>query len=127
MPTRPLRGPRKLPDAEIVRLYLSGLDSNTVGYQAQCAGTTVLDLVRAAGGTVRRPGTRPDLVLQLSEEDICARYAADESGPKIAAAAGCACGTIYKVLRKHGVLIRPDGRKGMQAARLARQKANHHG
>jgi hypothetical protein len=122
MPTRPLRGPRKLTDSEIVRLYLSGLDSNTVGYQAQCSGTTVLELVRAAGGAVRRPGTRPDPPLLLSEDDICARYAADESGPKIAAAAGCAAGTVYKVLRKHGVLIRPDGRKAMLAARLARLK-----
>jgi hypothetical protein len=39
---------RRLPDEEILRLYVEEkLDSSTIGIRAECTSTTVLEIVRA--------------------------------------------------------------------------------
>lgn len=100
---------RTLPDAEIVRLYVEEkLDSDTIGARAGCSATAVLDLVRAAGGEVRRAGgRRRSARLMLTENEIVRRYLAGESGPLLAYAAGCTSSAIYHLLRRHGVEMRP--------------------
>jgi hypothetical protein len=97
---------RLLPDDQIVSMYLSGVDSDTVGNRAGCAAKIVLQLVRAAGGTVRRPGLGAGRQLKLPESEIVQRYRAGESGVKVADAAGCCPASIYSILRKHGVPVR---------------------
>jgi DNA-binding CsgD family transcriptional regulator len=112
---------RTLPDDEIVRLYVEGLDSDTVGARANCSCGTVLDLVRAAGQQVRRPGGRPHN-LKVSEDEVCRRYLAGDSGPAIASAIGCTPSAIYHVLKRRGVERRADSaRTAMLAASTARR------
>jgi len=111
-----------LTDEQIVELYASGLDACSVGFRAGCCGTTVLVIVRAAGGTVRPPGSNPGKPLRLSAEDLVRRYRAGESGPILAAAAGCTPSTVYRLLRAHGVTMRDTGpRTAAQAAAHARR------
>jgi hypothetical protein len=113
---------RLISDEEITALYASGLDADTVGYRAGCSGSTVLTIVRASGGTVRSPGCGRDKPLTLSAEVMVRRYLAGESGPMIAADAGCVASTIYRVLRQHGVTMRDTGpRTAAQAATHARK------
>lgn len=113
---------RLIPDSEICRLYASGLDADSVAYRAGCCGTTVLAIVRAAGGAVRPAGNNPGKPLKLTAAEICKRYLAGESGPIIADAAGCVPSTIYRVLRAHGVKMRDTGpRTAAQAATHARR------
>jgi len=103
-------GPRRrtLPDAEIVRLYVDeNLDSDTIGARAHCSATTVLDLVRAAGHKVRRPGGRPRNI-KVPEDEICRRYLAGATGPDIAREVGCTPSAIYHILRRRGVPRRAD-------------------
>jgi hypothetical protein len=114
-----------LPDEQIVTLYASGLDSETVAGRAGCSGKTVLDIVRAAGHPVRRPGAGSGRPLALTPEQIIARYEAGESGVRLADAAGCVPSTIYNILRHHNVTLR-DRNPGAatlraRAARRARQ------
>lgn len=97
---------QRLTDEEIVRLYAELGDSDRVGYLAGCSGTTVLNRVRAAGGTVLRPGhsrTRPRLKLPLTDQEICQLYLNGMSGPKIADRLGCSTGHIYVILNAAGV------------------------
>lgn len=113
---------RLIPDSEICRLYASGLDADSIGCRAGCCGTTVLQIVRSLGGTVRPPGSNPGKPLKLSAEVIVKRYMAGESGPMIAADAGCVASTIYRVLRHHGIAMRDTGpRTASQAATHARK------
>ena len=117
---------RLLPDDQIVRLYLDGLDSDNVGYRAGCSAKVVLELVRAAGGTVRRPGCGSGRPLKLTPQEIVKRYQEDgESGPSIAVAAGCVASTVYGVLRRQGVTLRDRNPRAAgelaKAARLARR------
>jgi hypothetical protein len=93
---------RRLPDDEIVRLYVEGLDSDSVGARANCSGTAVLGLVRAAGYPVRQPGGRKHDVA-LPEDEICRRYLSGQSGPVIARVALCTPSSVYNILKKHGV------------------------
>lgn len=103
-------------------MYASGLDADSIGYRAGCSGSTVLAIVRASGGTVRPPGSNPGKPLRLTAAEICKRYQAGESGPILAAAAGCVASTIYRVLRAHGVTMRDTGpRTAAQAAAHARK------
>jgi hypothetical protein len=103
-------------------MYASGLDADSIGYRAGCCGTTVLAIVRAAGGTVRAPGSNPGKPLRLSADVIVRRYLAGESGPILADAAGCTPSTIYRLLRQHGVTMRDTGpRTAAQAAAHARK------
>lgn len=93
---------RRLPDDEIVRLYVEGLDSDSIGARANCSGTVVLSLVRSAGYPVRKPGGRKR-ALALPEDEICRRYLSGQSGPVIARVALCTPSSVYNVLKKHGV------------------------
>lgn len=98
------RTQRTLPDEEIVALYAGGLDSDTIAARANCNATTVLDLVRRAGETVRRPGGRPRPDShRLSDAEICERYRKGQNGPDIADAAGCATSSIYNILKRNGI------------------------
>lgn len=107
---------RTLPDAEIVRLYVSeNLDSDTIGARAGCSATTVLDLVRAAGHEVRKPGGRPRNI-KVPEDEICRRYLAGETGPDIARALGCTPSAIYHILRRRGVPRRADAAQAALSA-----------
>lgn len=118
------RTARTMSDAEIVELYLSGLDSSTVGARASCDSTTVLDLVRKAGGTVRGRGGRLG-PLPLTDAAICQMYRDGMAGPMIADKAACASSTIYQILRKAGVRCRPSAstRSATAASALARRRA----
>jgi hypothetical protein len=112
-----------IPDDKIVEMYASGIDADSIGYRAGCCGTTVLTIVRASGGTVRPPGSNPGKPLRIDEATICKLYRAGESGPIIAAAAGCAPSTVYRILRSHGVTMRDTGpRTASQNATLARRR-----
>jgi 3,4-dihydroxy-2-butanone 4-phosphate synthase len=113
---------RLLPDDQIVEMYLSGVDSDTVGNRAGCAAKIVLQLVRAAGGAVRRPGLGAGHKLQLPESEIVQRYGAGESGVRLADAAGCCPASIYSILRKHGVPVR-DRNPAAAAAKAKLAKA----
>lgn len=116
---------RLLPDDQIVRLYLDGLDSDSVGYRAGCSAKVVLELVRAAGGTVRHPGAGSGRTLRLTPAEMVKRYEAGESGTMIAQAAGCVASTVYGVLRRQGVTLRDRNPRAAgevaKAARLARK------
>lgn len=101
-----LKSRKKLTDAEIVALYVSGLDSLTVSLQSGVDPTTVLSLVRAAGETVRPRGGKKIATLNLAEEEIVRRYKRGESGPQLAEAAGCSLGTVYSILRRHKTPMR---------------------
>lgn len=98
---------RTLSDADIVRLYVEGLDSDTIGARANCTATTVLDLVRKAGEIVRSSGgpRKPDRH-RLTDAEICARYRRGDSGPTIADAAACSASAIYHILRRNNVPVR---------------------
>lgn len=114
---------RTLSDAEIVRLYVAGEDSTTVAFKANCDSTTVLNLVRQAGETVRRSGGRRTTnKLKLTEAEICRRYFAGESGPTLADAAGTSPSTIYGVLKRGGVQRRAATVSATAAATFARKR-----
>lgn len=114
---------RLIPDQQIFEMYVSGIDADSIGFRAGCCGTTVLQIVRSLGGTVRSPGAGRDKPLKLTAAEICKRYQAGESGPILAAASGCTASTIYRVLRAHGVTPRDTGpRTASQNAALARRR-----
>jgi hypothetical protein len=114
---------RRLPDDEIVRLYVSGLDSATVAFRAGCDSTTVLDIVRAAGGTVRKPGgKRKPNAHKITDAEIRERYLLGHSGPEIADAAECAVSSIYNILQRNGVPRRNTNEMTRAANDVARTK-----
>lgn len=112
------RTARALPDSEIIRLYLSGMDGESVGYRAGCSGTTVLNLVRQAGHPIRPSGGKRSS-LKASIEEIARRYKEGQSGPQIAQSIGCTTSAVYHALRRAGVEIRPDA----VAARMQRARS----
>lgn len=117
-------GRRSLTDEQIIHLYLSGIDSDTIGYRANCSGTTVISIVRAAGHEIRKKGGRRHS-LPMSDADIAKRYTAGETGPEIARDIGCTASSIYHVLRRLNVEIRDDA---VSAGKLAaRNKAKRDG
>lgn len=103
-------------------MYVGGLDSDSIGFRAGCSGTVVLNLVRAAGHTVRRPGKGSGRKLLLDEDTIIRRYNAGESGIDLAAAAGCVPSTVYNILRRNNVPLRDrQPRAAAEKARAARK------
>lgn len=102
------RNGRHLTDAEIVELYAAGADALSIGMRAGCCDTTVRNLVRAAGGVVRPRGGRPRRALLISGDEIVRLYRSGLGGVELADRAGCAPGTIYRVLRESGVHVRPS-------------------
>jgi uncharacterized protein (DUF433 family) len=110
---------RRLSDEEIVALYVGGLDSGTIAIQAGCDATTVLDLVRKAGGTVRPTGGRARIDRhRITDAEICRRYRDGQSGPMIADAAACNASSVYNILRRYNVPLR-DSRQVTRAANAA--------
>jgi hypothetical protein len=108
MTIRPHGVGRFLPDAEILRLYAGGVDSETIGFRAGCSGGTVIKVVRRLGGAVRGRAGRPaGYQRSLSDAEIIARYRNGETGREVAEAAGCTPPTIYHILSRHGVPRRP--------------------
>jgi DNA-binding CsgD family transcriptional regulator len=117
--------PRELTDAEIVSLYVEQkLDSDSVGARARCSGTTVLNLVRAAGHPIRSAGGRRKSTLPIPESKVIELYLAGQSGPQIAASAGCTPSSVYRVLRRAGVPIRDSASAGLLAERLRTRRRN---
>jgi DNA-binding CsgD family transcriptional regulator len=105
---------RRLPDEEILRLYVEEkLDSSTIGIRAECTSTTVLEIVRALGGVVRGPGGRGDRgPLKLTDAEIIRRYNDGASGKALAKQAGCSYSTLYGLLHRHGVRTRTPAENG---------------
>jgi hypothetical protein len=93
---------RCMTDEQIYQMYLECGDSETVAYHAQCSGSTVLTIVRRSGIEVNKRGGKVK-PLPISDEEICRRYQAGESGIKIAEAANTHSVSIYKILDKHGI------------------------
>ena len=119
------RQQRRVTDAEIIRLYVdAGMDADAIGFQAGCSGTTVLNIVRAAGHPIRNPGRGAPRAKRIPDDEIVRRYLAGQSGPLLAQIAGCTAGTVYRVLRDRGVEIRPSAStaKATAAATKARQQ-----
>jgi hypothetical protein len=114
---------RTLPDEQIVRLYVSGETADRIALRAGCCGVTVLQIIRRAGVPVRKPGAPPTHKPRaISDAEIIRRYRAGDPGPRLADAAGCTPGTVYRVLRQHGVEVRPPpnpnvGRRKTSAGR----------
>jgi len=120
---RPRTG-RLLSDEEIVKRYVGGLDSFTLGLQAGCCGVTVLQIVRAAGETVRMKGATPRRTLRISDADIVQLYQSGLSGGEVGDRAGCSASTIFNVLRAAGVKPRrpfETSKTAREAAQRARQ------
>lgn len=86
-------------------MYAERGDSFTVGLHANCSSTTVLSIVRKAGGVIKPAGgvriTRR--LRHLTAAQVCERYRAGESGPVLARAAGCDTRMIYETLEAHGI------------------------
>lgn len=98
---------RTLTDAQIVELYISGVDSLTVGLEARCDAQTVLKIVRAAGFATRRPGgVKKNKVSSLPIEQAAKLYRAGLSVQEVADKCGLDRSTMANRLKEHGVEIR---------------------
>lgn len=120
------QGRRSLTDEQVIHLYLSGLDSDSIGYRANCSGTTVIAIVRAAGHEIRKKGGRRHSLI-MSDADIAKLYVAGQTGPQIADSIGCTPSSIYHVLRRLGVQIRDDAAAVAKLAARNRAKAKPDG
>jgi hypothetical protein len=111
------------------RLYLSGLDSETIGFRANCSPTTVIDIVRRAGHPIRPRGNRPGPRRSMEDGEMIKRYRLGETGQQIADAAGCSVGTVYRILQREGVDRRPSNASLQRKleARRARLKREREG
>jgi hypothetical protein len=129
MPTYTRTGQRRLPDQEIISLYLSGLDSETIGFRANCSPTTVIDIVRRAGHPIRPRGNRPGIQRSMEDGEIVRLYRNGQTGQQIADAAGCSVGTVYRILQRHDVERRPSNNSLQRKleARRARLKREREG
>jgi hypothetical protein len=118
------RGARTFSDAEIVAAYEAGEDSASIGARANCDAATVLYLVRRSGGTVRPRGTRPRVkVLPLTDAEIVQIYCHEGlSGTVIADRCGVTPATIYSLLHRHGVVMRPAAHVAKATAAAARAR-----
>lgn len=94
---------RKLTDAEICALYVEIGDSVIVSIRAGCSSTTVLTIVRRGGGKIWPIGGRRKRGLAATDQEICDRYLAGESGYQIAQSAGTSGALIYSILERNGV------------------------
>lgn len=98
---------RRLTDAEICERYAEGASSIDVGLLANCSSTTVLDVVRKYGVAVRSVGGSAPLGRRkLSDADVCLRYLAGHTAPRLARTAGCCTATVYRILRDGGIPTR---------------------
>jgi hypothetical protein len=98
---------RTMSDEDICRRYAETGSSVDVSLEAGCSSTTVLQIVRAHGGTVGPSGGKGMTTeLALSEADICRRYLDGENGIRLAYIAGCCTSTLYRILKANGVQAR---------------------
>lgn len=98
---------RTLTDSEIVQMYLSGIDSMTVGLNANCDAQTVLKIVRAAGFPTRPPGgVKKHKPSRLTIEQAAQLYRSGLSVQEVADKAGIDRSTMHARLRTAGVEIR---------------------
>lgn len=98
---------RLLTDAEIVEMYLSGVDSFTVGLRGNLDPTTVCKLVREAGHQVRRRGGRKPLtVLAIPLDQAIRLYNDGLSVQSVADKAGVDRATMASVFKRAGVRLR---------------------
>jgi hypothetical protein len=98
---------RTLTDAEVVELYLSGLDSFSVGLRGNLDATSVLALVRKAGHQVRnRGGGKPLAPLAIPLDQAIRLYDSGLSVQAVAERAGVDRATMAKAFRRAGVKIR---------------------
>jgi hypothetical protein len=112
---------RTLTPSQIVDLYLSGLDSMSVGFQAGCSAGTVLNIVKAAGHTPRpRGGVKTKAVLAIPIEEAARLYLGGLAVQEVANLAGVDQMTMRKRLKDHGVKLRGH-RDAMMAARRTRK------
>lgn len=111
----------------MVEMYLSGVDSYTVGLTAQCDAATVLKAVRDAGYEVRgrggrKPGTRASIPIEEA-----ARLYTDHglSVQEVADRSGLDRSTMAMRLKRHGVEIRSQteiaAMKKIQGRRFGRR------
>jgi hypothetical protein len=97
---------RTLTDDEIVEMYLSGVDSYTVGLRGNLDATYVLKIVRAAGHQVRKRGGRPRTDLAIPIDQAAKLYDSGLSVQEIADQAGVDRATMSAALKRAGVQIR---------------------
>ena len=98
---------RVLSDPEIVAMYLSGVDSLTVGLNAGCDAQTVLNIVRAAGHQTRRPGgVKRRKHTDMPIEEAARLYESGMPVQAVADKAGLDRETMKERLREFGVRIR---------------------
>lgn len=114
---------RTLSDELIAQAYASGETADSIAQRAQCCCATVLEIVRKAGIEARRPGKGAPRQRLIGDDEIIRRYRAGEPGPRLADAAGCTPGTVYRILRTYDVPVRPSatrngGRKKTYGGRL---------
>jgi DNA-binding CsgD family transcriptional regulator len=107
---------RTLSDLDIVRLYVEGLDSDSIAMRAGCSGATVLEIVRNAGETIRKPGARNRKKLKLTDAEILILYRSGQSGQAVADAAGTSTATVYNIVRAQGGTVRPAQRSKREYA-----------
>lgn len=98
---------RLLSDQEIIDLYFSGLDADTVSYRAGCHASTVLNIIKRAGlSPRRRGGVKPTRPVSLTDEEIEARYHAGLTITAIAQQTGSNRENIRRLLIRRGVRLR---------------------
>lgn len=106
---------RLLPDDEIVSMYLSGVDAESVGYRAGCSAGTVLKIVKSAGHQSRGRGGVKNMQLgRLPPDELVRLYESGLSMEKIAETAGCSLHMVRKTLLAAGTRIRPPGERFMR-------------
>lgn len=94
-------------DAAVIEAYNAGEDADSIAFRAGISAYYVLKTVREAGHPIRKPGTAKRKTLKLTDAEIARRYAAGEAGTALAAEAGCASRTLYKIVREQGGIVRP--------------------
>jgi len=97
---------RLLTDDEICARYAAGESSIDLGIIAKCSNTTIVEIVRSYGGSVRSRGGPKRIVRRLSDQTIIKRYVLGASGTALARAAGCPTAYIYKILTAAGITKR---------------------
>jgi hypothetical protein len=98
---------RLLSDQEIIDLYFSGLDADTVSYRAGCHASTVLNIIKRAGLSPRRQGgVKPTRPINLTGEEIEARYHAGLTITALAQQTGSNRENIRRLLIRRGVRLR---------------------
>jgi predicted HD phosphohydrolase len=114
---------RTMTDEQLAADYAANRDTMATAMRGGVCTATVLAAVRKHGlGHLIQPRGKATVgrlpVVGLPADEIVRRYRAGQSGPLIAAAAGCPVGTIYRILDHNKVPRRACG----PAARRTRQQ-----